>query len=298
MKRHDVIKYLVAMLIVTTALAGRVWAASPDTLSIGRATDKVTREHARLRPLVTYLAERLKGDGITRGRLVFEGENNNQRIINLLKSGELDLILESPFSAALYQKRTGAFPILLVSREGLVEYQSYIFVRKDSPIQTANDLVGRLVAFEDPTSTSSYQWPRQSLVEMGHALTPVSVGEPIPKEQIGYIFAGSELNIASWVFFGKVSAGCLSSADWLDPEENPQNFRDSFRIVHATKPIPRMFVMVRRDLPPRLIQRIQQEMLIMHAIPAGRDALRAYQIDRFIELAPDAKAILDALASD
>ena len=299
MNRIDWIKTLSAMLIVTTVLTTSAGADSlgQDTISIGRATDKVTKEHARLHPIVTFLAKRLEKDGVKRGRVVFEGENNNQGVIRLLKSGGLDLILESPYSAAIYQQQAGAVPILLVKREGLVEYRSYIFVRSDKPFHTPADLKGRILAFEDPTSTSSYRWPHQNLVEMGHHLIPTPAGEMIPDDSIGYVFAGSELNISSWVFFGKVAAGCLSSADWVDPEENPENFRQAFRIIHKTEPIPRMFVMVRSEMAPRLVGRIQQEMLRMHESPEGRDALKTYKINRFVDLTPEARTILAAIAS-
>ena len=132
---------------------------------------------------------------------------------------------------------------------------------------------------------------------MGFQLSPARAGEPVSDDRIGYVFAGSELNISSWVFFGRVAAGCLSSADWVDPEENPENFRQVFRIIHKTRPIPRMYVLVRRDMPPPLVGRLRQEMLRMHESPGGRDALKTYKIDRFIALTPEAEAIVNAIAS-
>ena len=216
------ISYLVVFIIL---LCSAAFASTREILTIGRATDKVVREHKRIYPIVTYLAERLKNDGVMGGDVVLEGNNNNQGVIDNLNSGQLDIVFESPFAAALYQKRCGAVPILLISREGLVAYQSFIFTRKDSPIKKPEDLLGHLIACEDPTSTSSYMWPKTSLENLGFNWVAVYVDHLIPENKIGYTFAGSEINVSSWVFLKKVDAGCLSSADWTNPEENPENYR-------------------------------------------------------------------------
>lgn len=284
--------------ILAASVSISVSSVVAHTLTIGRATDKVTKEHRRLHPIVTYLAERLQNDGITGGRVVLEGNNNDQGIIDFLDSGDLDLVFESPFSAALYRKRCGARPIALVCREGLVVYRSLILVRFDSPIQTPADLIGQVIAFEDPTSTSAYHLPKRSLQDLGYTLAPVRLGDRMSGDRIGYVFAGSELNLSSWVFFGKVAAGCLSSADWVNPEENPTAFRESFRIIHETQPIPRMVVMARKGLAPELAERIRTEMLAMHEDPGGKAALAPYRIDYFTELTPEAETLIETLSSE
>jgi phosphonate transport system substrate-binding protein len=100
------------------------------------------------------LAERLKNVGIKQG--VTTLFTDNRQVIEQLSTGKIDIVLETPYSAALYYKSNAAYPILLISRKGVTEYNSLIFCRKDQPIQNLADLRGKVIAFEDPTSTSAY----------------------------------------------------------------------------------------------------------------------------------------------
>lgn len=286
---------IVGLMIFLAAWANPWAIASQETITMGRATDKVKKGYERLHPIVTFLASKLAHVGISEGKVVLDGKNNNQKIIDYLNSGKLDIVLDSPFPIALYMRACGAQPILLASREGLVTYRTNIFVREDTQIRTIADLKGQILAFEDPTSTSSYFLPKRAIERMGLELKPADGASPIPKDKIGYVFAGSELNISSWVFYGKVAAGALSEADWVDQIDNPEAYRKQFRIVHQTEEIPRMVVLVRKGLPPRVLSAVKNVLLTMHETEAGREALKSYKFDYFLEMPPDAGELLDDL---
>lgn len=286
--------FLLALLTGLLILPGA--AHCKNTITIGRATDNINEEHKRLDPIVQYLAHKLKDMGIGRGKVVLDGFNDDQAIARLIKTGELDIIIESPFSSAYYKYHTGAYPILLVSREGVIEYNSYIFTRKESPVHGLSDLESRTIAFEDATSTSSYHLPRLAIEEAGQDLEMAgNIGQKSEGGHVRYVFAGSELNVSSWVFFKKVDAGALSSKDWLDQEECPQAFRKHFRIIHKTRFIPRMMVLVRKNLPPDLVKRIKTELLNMHRTEQGLNALSYYKLDRFVDFPDTADQLLESI---
>jgi phosphonate transport system substrate-binding protein len=52
-------------------------------------------------------------------------------------------------------------------QRGKAEYQSLIFAKKDSGINSLQDLRGKVIAFEDPESTSGHFLPRFFLVKRG-----------------------------------------------------------------------------------------------------------------------------------
>ena len=291
MRKRPII-FSIAVLVILLCISP-VNAEQPEKLTIGRATDNVIQEHGRLFPIAQYLASRLGAERKIEGTVYLDGQNSDQLIIKEVMNGNLHLVFESPFSAALYQKTCDMIPLVLVKREDLVEYKSYVFVRKDSEIETMDDLLGKKIAFEDPTSTSSFRWPLSNLTKMGYRFVPEGVRD---SEAINYLFAGSELNVSSFVFYGKVAAGVLSSADWVNKEENPPSYREAFKIIYETPNIPRMFVMVSSTLDSDFREQLKQELLSMHKHEEGTKALANYQINRFLPLTPQAVEVLKEIA--
>ncbi len=253
-------------------------------LSIGRATNDVISQQKRLEPIITYLSAKLKDIGIERGEVVLAGDNKVSSLIRLVKEGKIDIILESPLIATLLKVETDAVPILTVWREGVGEYNSLIFVRKDSGIQKIEDLKGKLVAFKDPGSNSGYFLPQIGLKAKGLELIQLSSFNSIaPNDKIGYVFAGSELNISSWVFYKKAAAGALSNLAWISPKDVPQSYKKDFKIIYESPKTPEFIVLVRPGLPKRLVERIKEEFLKMNKSKEGRESLEPYDFNKFVE---------------
>ncbi len=261
-------------------------AAGKNVLTLGKATRKVSKQQKRMEPIIAYLASRLDDVGINRGELLLA--RDNEALIPYLQEGRVDVVLETPFSASLYEIKTKAVPILIARRQGVTEYKSVIFVRRDSGTRSLEDLKGRVIAFEDPGSTSAYLLPRLAIELEGFTLVEVrSPNSAVPEDKIGYVFAGEELNVSTWVFFGRVDAGALSSLDWDDQEDNPAPYRKEFEIIYETMSVPRMLVLVREGMDERLRDRITEELLNMDKDEEGREALKPYKISKFMELPED-----------
>lgn len=252
--------------------------AEGDTIVIGRPTNSVKKEYQRLYPIADMLGKMLGDHGITRGDVRLEGKNSTQATVKLLIDEKIDVIFETPFGALAFIEQGGAVPILSISRGGVFEYNSYIFVRKDSGIASLEGLRGKRIAFEDPGSTSSFHLPVISLKAAGLELTPQEVSGT---DKLSYVFAGSELNVSSWVYFGKVNAGALSNLDWNDPTEVPDTFRDQLTIIHETPFVPRMLVLVRKGLDPGLVTAISDALMAIAASEEGLTALKHYRINGF-----------------
>ncbi len=255
-------------------------------LTMGKATRKVSKQQKRMEPIIACLASRLSDVGIERGELLLA--KDNETLIKYLQEGKLDIVLETPFSASLYKLKTKAVPILIACRQGVPEYKSVIFVRRDSGIQSLEGLKGKIIAFEDPGSTSAYFLPRLAIESEGLTLVEMpSLDSAVPEDKIDYVFAGEELNISTWVFFGKVDAGALSSLDWDDQEDNPAPYRKEFQIIYETMSVPRVLVLVREGMDERLRKRVTEELLNMDKDEEGKEALKPYKINKFMELPED-----------
>ncbi len=255
-----------------------------NTLTMGKATMKAQKGQEYIESIIKYLVSKIKDVGIDQGEVVLV--RDNETVIGYLKEGKLDIVIETPFSAYIYMVGANATPILLAKREGVSEYNSFIFARKDSGIRRLEDLKGKVIAFEDPGSTSGYFLPKYSIEEEGlDCLEIESPNFSVPEDKIGYVFAGQELNISSWVFFKKVDAGTLSNLDWHNQEENPRAFKKEFKIIYETQKIPRMLVMAREGLDKILVTRIKEELLNMDKGEEGREALKGgLKISKFVEM--------------
>ena len=216
--------------------------------------------------------------------MVLTKKNEVSSLIKLLKEREIDIVIESTLPTVLLKRSASAYPILTVWRKGRESYRSLLFVRKDSGIGRASDLKGKIIAFEDPGSTSAYFLPKIILRSKGLNLVKVgSFNSPVPKGTVGYTFAGSEINISSWVFHKKVAAGAVSNIDWSTKDKIPEPYKKEVKIILKSEPIPRTLVSVREGLDKALVERIKEELLSMDKSEEGREALKPYHANKFAE---------------
>ena len=177
-----IVTALVFSLCFMSASAYSQEAAKKRVLTIGKSTDEILEYQEKLGPIITYLAARLKDMGIERGEVVLTKKNEVSSLIKLLKEREIDIVIESTLPTVLLKRSASAYPILTVWRKGRESYRSLLFVRKDSGIGRASDLKGKIIAFEDPGSTSAYFLPKIILRSKGLNLVKVgSFNSPVPK---------------------------------------------------------------------------------------------------------------------
>ncbi|HEY2930671.1 MAG TPA: phosphate/phosphite/phosphonate ABC transporter substrate-binding protein [Acidobacteriota bacterium] len=280
-------KLLAVLLLVfgVAALAGDRALPAKSVITIGRATIDPAREQKILEPLAGYLASKLKDVGITRGDVVLASDNRDTTVIQYLKEGKLDIVLEAGLAAYRYKIAANATPILLSLAAGGTSYSSYIFVRKDSGIASLEHLKGKVIAFNDGRSAGGYLLPRLSAEARGIKFSPLSSPDSlVPRGTIGYVFAGPDINIATWVYYRKVDAGTMSSLSWFSSGKNPDVYRSQSEIIYQTEKIPAMVVMIRDGLESKLVARTKEELLKLPQTLEGREVLEKLNVTRFLEI--------------
>jgi phosphonate transport system substrate-binding protein len=192
------------------------------------------------------------------------------------------------------EARAGARPLLLTERNGVSDYRTLIFVRRDSGIDSLDDLHGRSVAFQNTSSTSAYVVPAMQLLQHGLPLQILLSPMDRPDNQsVGYVFARSELNIATWVHKRLVDAGTISNLDWNDPQRIPASYRRDFRIIDESRSYPRALEMVRGDLDGRIQARLREVLAEAGKDPDAREALlQFFRTTRFLPIDPATDAAL------
>lgn len=267
-----------SLLSLALVLLAGVAHAAPDhdpVLVLGRISDDPKAHYTQLQPLLDYVVAHMHGVGIREGRILMA--RDPQQMSSFLRRGRVDWVTETAGTAMSLGQRSGARPLLLTERSGVREYHTVFFVRRDSPIQHLEELKGHRLALQSTASTSAYLVPVVTL--LGHGVAPQILAgawdTPGP-DSVGYVFARSELNIATWVHKGLVDGGAVSSVDWDDERRVPAAFRRDFRVLLRTEPYPRAVEMVRADLDPRVRDRLQEVLLQAAADPRAQGALQQF----------------------
>lgn len=264
--------WLLAACLSAPTMSGEV--VPPDagrsarTLVIGKVTHNPKKHYARLMPLAKYLVDRMGDLGVVRAEVRLTRSVND--MAQLLAEGKVDLITETPYGAVSFIDRVGAEPILLKWKKGVREYRSIIVVHKDSGINSLKDLKGKVIAFEDPDSTSAYLLPFYELLQANIDLMYLVSPRAVPIDgKLGYVFSQSEQNTAAWVYKGLVAAGAISDLDWNKKSHVTPRQRRGLKVLHESAPVPRALELVRGNLDPLIKERIRKVLL---ALPHDPDA--------------------------
>ena len=243
--------------------------AEQNTITIGRVSDHPKKHYKKLKPFIDYIAENLEHMGIKKGRVLLAKDNH--RLIKYLREGKVDIVTETPFSSIIYMEKAGAKPLLRRWKKSVPIYNSYIFVRKDSGINSLKDLKGKVIAFEDPGSTTGYFLPKVTIIKEGLEMVELkNYKQKPPSDKVGYCFAHGEPNIAHWVHKSLVDAGALSNIEYQEADEVPPRFLPDFKVIYKTEPVPRNLILVRGDMNPEMQTAVKDILINMRLNKEGR----------------------------
>ena len=190
-------------------------------------------------------------------------------LANLLTEQKVDFYMESPYPTYLINNVYGAGKLLLRRwKGGMAEYHALIFTKKNSETRRLEDLRGKIIAFEDPGSTSGHFLPKFFLSRRGFKLSEKTRIEPnVSPGEVGYIFVYSRDKIVDLVLIKSVAAGAFSNDDYATLDERKKS---DITILAETDRLPRHLLSIRRDLAPVLVNRLEKLLLSMHQDPEGR----------------------------
>lgn len=267
-------------------------AALARPIVVGSISKDPVAESAVLQPIADYLAAELKGSGVTGGKV--HVARSVADMSNAVKSGTVDLLFDSPYPTLAVSRAADSRVILRRWKGGKSGYRSLIVVHADSTVRTPRDLRGKVIAFEDPYSTSGFFLPASSLRKAGIKLREVKDAQtPVGPDEIGYLFSGKQENTLVWLQKGLVSG---VGAGLHDYEKFRQDGSVQMRTVLETANVPRHLVSARKDLAPALVKRIAEILVAMEHSPEGKKVLHAFEeTTRFDAVPADADAILVAM---
>ena len=198
-------------------------------------------------------------------------------VVEALRYGSADVGFMGPLQYVLAHEQAGAYPILGEVYNGEATYTSRIFVRKDSNLDSVEDLRGRTMAFVDPISSSGFLYPLDIFKRKGL----VSGRDDMESFFDRVYFAGGDEQAIRAVLNGFVDAAGVGqySFSLLRPEE-----RDAITEIAQSQPIPSHCVVVRKGLDESSVARLRSALLALNVGPDRRLLQYLYNVDGYVEV--------------
>ena len=276
-KRALQVTIVSALLLVDVTLGARAVAqtrgrSEAKTITLGIAADFNPKEvEERFQGFVRYVASKLSSPSKIEGRIVVAPTQS--RLANLLTERKADFYMESSYPTYLINSVYGAGKLLLRRwKGGMADYHALIFTKRNGATKRLEDLRGKIIAFEDPESTSGYFLPNRFLTGSGFKLLrKTEIEAKVSRGDVGYIFAKSQDKLVDLVLTEQVAAGAFSNDDYAALDDSKKS---AITILAETASLPRHLVSVRRDLAQALANRLAKILTSMHQDPEGRLVLQ------------------------
>ena len=259
------------------------------SLTLGLASGTSQKEiEAHFQNFIRYVAGKLGSNRETEGKVVIVP--TALQMAKLLEEKKIDFYLESPYPTYLINKQGAAILLLRRWKSGMAEYRGLIFSKKDSETSGLEQLRGKMLAFEDPGSTSGYFLPKVLLLKKGFKLTEKTTPDAkVGPKETGYVFASTDANVVNLVLSGQVAAGAFSDDDYgaLDGTKKAEII-----ILAQTDLFPRHLVSVRKDLNPLVKNRLKEVLLAMNQEEEGRSIMQQTDNTTKFDLLPGGEELV------
>ena len=262
--------------------------ASPgQVISLGDIDpDEPIKKLRRFQPLADYLADRLKPLGIQDVRVVIA--RDIEEMARFLAEGTVDVYFDSPLPTLAAQEISGSEVILRRWKGGDAEYWSTYIALRGNGIDGVEDFVGKVIALDEPHSTSGYILPAGTLIDRGYRLSVLDSPESdVAPDEIGYFFSLDDENTMELVVQGRVAGGGLSNQDY---RELPMDTKEKLVAFDRTISVPRQLVSVRPGLDPELVDNVRTLLIELDQTEEGRVVLEGLKNTRKFDPLPTESA--------
>jgi len=273
-----------AALSIRGAAAQTLGRGGSPSITLGLVSAVKQKEiAAHFQPFVDYVAKRVLADPNRGGSVLIA--STLPELAKLLAEKKVDFFMESPYPTYVINSVHQAGALLLRRwKDGKAEYRSLIAAPKDGGAHRLEDLRGKLLAFEDPESTSGYFLPKLFLQRSGFKLVQAAgLGAAVAQTEVGYVFAQDQQTLIEWVLGKRVAAGALSDDDYASLDAARKGH---LTVIAQTELLPRHLLSVRKDWPAEMTERLSRVLRAMHENPEGQKILAQTDATSKFDLLP------------
>lgn len=206
-------------------------------------------------------------------RFVFEASRNYDVFDQKIAMRQFAFVLPNPYETLLAIDKGYRVFAKMGNDDDL---RGLIVARRDSGIDSVDDLKGKAVSFPAPTALAATMMTQYFLQVRG-----LDVRRDIEARYVGSM-ESSLLNIQR----RNVVAGTAYPPAWrMFSKQRPELARE-LHVLWQTESLPNNSLMARDDVPPELVDRVRSALLAMGSSEAGRKVLAGMDMPRF-EVATD-----------
>lgn len=172
-----------------------------------------------------------------------------------LANGLVDFAYMNPYQLLMARKAQGYLPLV---RDGARQLSGLLMVRRDSPLKSAKDLEGKVIAFPDPNAFAASLYMRAQLQETMHI-------------RFSARYLGTHANVYRHVILGGVAAG--AGVNVTLARERPET-RAELRVLYETPGTAPHPLCAHPRVPIALREAVTRAVLEMSKDEDGRDLLK------------------------
>lgn len=214
-------------------------------------------------PLVTYI-----NSHIPDAYLVFEASRNFAAFDEKQARRYFDFVLPNPYGTV---KGIESGYKVFGQMGNKNDLRGLILVRRDSHIKTVADLKGKVLSFPGPTALAATLLPKYFLYTQGLDVTT----------DFKSLYVGSMESSLMNIYRRDVAAGTAYPPAWRDFMKQQPQAAAELQVIWETDPMPDNSLMVRDDVPTKLVDRVAQVIFTMHNTDEGRAVLQAMDLSMF-----------------
>ena len=250
------------------------------TLRLLLVPEKNTFEQQRRYKYITDYLSRKIGMNV-----LVEMMPNYGEITLAFQHGDADAGFFGSFSYLLTHARAGIEPIARpVWLDNSSTYRGFIFVRKDSGIETVKDMKNKSLVLVDKATTAGYIFQRFYFKYYG-----INNME----DYFSRIAFARSHDAAAWaVYTGEADIGGAKNHIFNSLKEEYPDFKEQMVVLAESPEVPSNGLAVSKDLNPALKLRLKTLLLTLHETEAGREVLKNFGALKFIETTDNDYAVL------
>lgn len=208
----------------------------------------------------------------------------------IIEKGEVDFFyINSHVFYRLHQSGKAVPVAQMVNIAGKTTGSSEVFVRKDSGIQSVEDLKGKSIAFVSPVGAGGYMAPRAYFYAFGLE----------SDKDFKEVFTKNLSNSIYGVLLGDYDAGTMCGVNYELMSHKIKT--GDLKVIAVSGEYPENLIAARNDLSPELIARFRRQLLALDETADGEQLLnnmKSMKIKNFVEydkrMIDKTKKLLDA----